>query len=271
MLSELIAITRRAHREILEVYNSNFIVDAKSDNTLITEADRRAHDVIVEGLAKIDPSIPVLSEEGEIPPFEERRNWDRLWIVDPLDGTREFAKRNDEFTVNIALIEKGKPNLGVVGIPTKDIVYSGDVHDTVALRHNADDVSPISTAQTSDAIRMTTSRHSTTLQNQQIIDYLVSIGRRVQVKPVGSSIKMCDIAEGRADIYVRFGLSHEWDIAAAHSILIAAGGGLYSLDCTQKEYNAAESTLNSAFFACGSNPEEWSNIFALSGVLTNDS
>ncbi|MYD46184.1 MAG: 3'(2'),5'-bisphosphate nucleotidase CysQ [Gammaproteobacteria bacterium] len=271
MLSELVAITRRAHREILDVYNSNFIVDTKSDNTPITDADRRAHDVIMEGLAKMDPSIPVLSEEGEIPSFDERRNWDRHWIVDPLDGTREFTERNDEFTVNIALIERGTPKLGVVGIPTKEIVYSGDVQDAVAQRHTDKDISPISTTQLGDSIRMTTSRHYTTPQNQQIIDYLGSIGKKVQVKTVGSSIKMCYIAEGLADIYVRFGLSNEWDIAAAHTVLRAAGGGVYLLDGTQKEYNQSKSTLNSAFFACSSRPEEWSNIIALSGVQTDDS
>ncbi len=271
MLSELVAITRLAHREILDVYNSNFIVDTKSDNTPITDADRRAHDVIMEGLEKIDPSIPVLSEEGEIPPFDVRRSWDQHWIVDPLDGTREFTERNDEFTVNIALIERGIPKQGVVGIPTKDIVYSGDVECAIALRHTVDDASPISTTQLGNSLRMTTSRHYTTTKNQQIIDYLESIGKRVTVKTVGSSIKMCYIAEGQADIYVRFGLSNEWDIAAAHSVLRAAGGGVYLLDGTPKVYNQSESTLNSAFFACSAHPEEWSNIIALSGVLTNES
>ncbi|MXW07765.1 MAG: 3'(2'),5'-bisphosphate nucleotidase CysQ [Gammaproteobacteria bacterium] len=271
MLSQLVAITRRAHQEILDVYNSNFRVDTKSDNTPITDADRRAHDVIMEGLIKIDPSIPVLSEEGQIPPFEERRNWDRLWIVDPLDGTREFTERNDEFTVNIALIERGTPKLGVVGIPTKEVVYTGDVEHAVAMRHKTDYESQISTSHPADCVRMITSRHYTTTKNQQIIDYLESTGMKVQVNTVGSSIKMCYIAEGQADIYVRFGLSNEWDIAAAHAVLRAAGGGVYSLDGTQKVYNQSESTLNSAFFACSSLPEEWSNIIALSGVLPNDS
>ena len=267
MLDDLISISRLAHREILEVYNSNFSVDKKADNTPITDADRRANDVIFEGLTKIDSSIPILSEEGSIPEFEIRRHWDKYWIVDPLDGTREFTERHDEFTVNIALIEHGTPKLGVVGIPTREVVYTGEVDHARACRHTLNEVVPISTSQTSDQVQMTMSRHYKTTQNQAIIDYLVSLGKKVEVKVVGSSIKMCYVANGQADIYVRFGLSNEWDIAAAHAVLTAAGGGVYLLNGTPKIYNQSESTENPAFFACGSNPEDWSNIIALSGVL----
>ena len=270
MLDELINITRLAHRKILDVYETNFTVDTKTDNTPITEADRRAHDVIFEGLSKIDSTIPVLSEEGDIPTFEVRRHWEKYWIVDPLDGTREFTERNDEFTVNIALIERGSPSLGVVGIPTKAVVYSGEVGRAIALCHTDNEVIPISTKQPGDVIRMITSRHYRTNQNQQIIEYLESLGKNVEITIVGSSIKMCYIAEGRADVYVRFGLSNEWDVAAADAVLTAAGGGMYLLNGTRKIYNESESTLNSAFFACSAQPKEWSHIIEQSGITTDD-
>ena len=270
MLDELIAITRLAHREILEVYNSNFRVDTKADNTPITDADRRANDVIIEGLTKIDSSLPILSEEEKIPTFEVRRQWEKYWIVDPLDGTREFTERNDEFTVNIALIESGTPTFGVVGVPTQEVIYSGDVDRRHALRHTPDETSVVSTTQLSSPIRMASSRHYRTTRNQKIIDYLVSMGKSVEVKIIGSSIKICYIADGQADVYVRFGLSNEWDIAAANAVLSAAGGGLYLLNGKRKFYNQSESTLNSAFFACSSQPEAWTEAIASSGVFVKD-
>lgn len=270
MLEHLIAITLLAHQEILDVYNSDFTVDKKADNTPITDADRRANEVIVEGLAKIDPSIPILSEEEEIPTFEVRQRWDKYWIVDPVDGTREFTEKLDEFTVNIALIERGIPKLGVVGIPTKAVIYTGEVDCAVARRHTRNGITPISTSTASEPTRMTMSRHYKTTRNQKIIDYLESLGKKVEITVVGSSIKMCYIAEGRADIYIRFGPSNEWDIAAAHAVLSAAGGGLYLLDGTRKIYNQFETTENPAFFACSSRPHEWTEIIASSGVLDDD-
>lgn len=270
MLEDLIAITLLAHQEILDVYNSNFTVDKKADNTPITDADRRANGVIMDGLSRMDSSIPILSEEEKIPPFEERQQWDKYWIVDPLDGTREFTERHDEFTVNIALVESGIPKLGVVGIPTKAVIYTGEVDRTIALRHTRNAITPISTSPASERIRMTMSRHYKTKRNQKIVDYLVARGEIVEIMAVGSSIKMCYIAEGRADIYVRFGPSNEWDIAAAHAVLSAAGGGLYLLDGARKCYNQLETTANPAFFACSSRPHEWTEIIASSGVLDDD-
>ena len=270
MLDDLISITRLAHKEILDVYDSNFNVDTKTDNTPITDADRRANEVILEGLTKLDSSIPILSEEESIPEFEIRRRWCKYWIVDPLDGTREFTERHDEFTVNIALIEQGIPKLGVVGMPTQDVVYTGEVDRALALRHTPDDVVSISKSQPSEPIRMMMSRHYATTQNQRIIDFLVSLGNTVEVAVVGSSLKMCYIAEGLADIYVRFGPTNEWDIAAADAVLNAGGGGIYLLDGRRKVYNQSESTLNPAFFACSSRPGKWSDIIGLSGALAEE-
>lgn len=270
MLDELIHITRLAHKEILEVYNSNFKIDTKADNTPITDADRRANEVIMDGLSRIDSSIPILSEEEKIPPFDVRRHWDQYWIVDPLDGTREFTERHDEFTVNIALIEKGTPKLGVVGIPTQSVIYTGDVDRARALRQTPIENIPISISQPGERIRMTMSRHYKTTRNQQVIDFLVSRGEKVDIRVVGSSIKMCYIAEGQADIYIRFGPSNEWDIAAAHAVLSAAGGGVYLLNGGPKIYNQFETTLNPAFFACSSRSEKWSEVIASSGVREDD-
>lgn len=271
MLEDLLAITLLAHQKILDVYNSDFKVDKKADNTPITDADRRANEVIIDGLSRIDSSIPILSEEEKIPTYEVRQQWDKYWIVDPVDGTREFTERHDEFTVNIALVERGIPKLGVVGIPTKAVIYTGEVDCAIAQRHTQNGITRISTSPPSERIRMTMSRHYKTTRNQKIINHLVSNGEQVEIVVVGSSIKMCYIAEGQADIYVRFGPSNEWDIAAAHAVLSAAGGGLYLLNGAPKIYNQFETTENPAFFACSSRPEDWTEIIASSGVLTDDS
>lgn len=270
MLEDLLAITLLAHQEILDVYNSDFKVDKKADNTPITDADRRANEVIIDGLTRIDSSIPILSEEEKVPPFEVRQQWEKYWIVDPLDGTREFTEKLDEFTVNIALVEHGTPKLGVVGIPTKAVIYTGEVDRAIARRHTQNGITPISTSPPSERIRMAMSRHYKTTRNQKIIDHLVTSGEQVEIVVVGSSIKMCYIAAGLADIYVRFGPSNEWDIAAAHAVLSAAGGGLYLLNGTPKIYNLFETTENPAFFACSSRSEEWADVIASSGVLDYD-
>ncbi len=258
MIEELLRITQLAGREILNVYNTDFSVDSKRDDSPITEADRRAHQVIVTSLQELDPSIPVLSEEAEIPSFETRSKWTEYWLIDPLDGTRDFVERLDEFTVNIALVRDSEPVLGLVGAPTFSTVYVGDVGDGQSLKYFSNGQERICTEKFSiDQATLVESRHHTGRQNELIVQHLESIGMSVQHKAVGSSLKMCLIAEGRADLYVRFGPTSEWDTAAAQAVLNAAGGSLCNLNGESKLYNQQESVLNDSFYACGGSPDFW--------------
>ena len=258
MIEDLIRISNLASTEILDVYDSDFAVSTKSDRSPVTQADVRAHAVIVHELAKIDSTIPVISEEDEIPEFSRRREWRRYWIVDPLDGTREFVERVGEFTVNIALIEDGKPSIGVVNVPTRRCVYSGDVTKQDAFRHTVHGNTRITTRMLqSNTVTLVESRHNKTPSNDRLSDFLNKQGKTVRRESVGSSLKICKIAEGEADLYVRFGPTSEWDLAAAHAVLKAANGNLRLLDGSHMLYNQKESLLNTSFFACGAAPDDW--------------
>ncbi|MCY4143469.1 MAG: 3'(2'),5'-bisphosphate nucleotidase CysQ [Gammaproteobacteria bacterium] len=269
MIDELVRISNLASREILDVYNSEFTVHRKSDESPVTQADLRAHDVIVRELTLLDPSIPILSEEERIPGPRVRRKWKQYWLVDPLDGTRDFIDRNGEFTVNIALIEDGKPNLGVVNVPTEEIVYSGDCVGHKAIVQSTETRRTIVSREVDlSALVLLESRHNTTPNNDRFTEHLVQSGRKVMRENVGSSWKICRIAEGSADFYLRCGPTSEWDLAAAHAVLRAAGGHLRLLSGAPLHYNQKESLLNPSFFACGDSPDFWATELnaALSSV-----
>lgn len=247
-------IARRAGHEILEVYGTDFATAAKDDASPVTEADLRAHRLIVAELARATPGVPVLSEESvdEIS-TGERRDWQRYWLVDPLDGTREFIARNGEFTVNIALIESGRPVLGVVHVPVSDTMYSG------APGHGAwrqtGDRPPAAIAVRRRAalpVRVLGSRSHGSPKLQARIDQL---GPH-EFLPAGSSIKLCLVADGSADLYPRLGGSNEWDIAAGQAVVEAAGGQVVSLeDGLALRYNKPD-LLNPQFLAYG-DPAMW--------------
>ncbi len=258
MIDELVRISNLASREILNVYNSKFTVGTKSDESPVTQADIRAHDVIVRELTLLDSSIPILSEEEEIPHFSIRRKWKQYWLVDPLDGTRDFVDRNGEFTVNIALIEDGKPRLGVVNVPTKRTVFGGDCVGRKAFVRSTESTRTIVSRKIDlGALVLVESRHNTTPHNDRFTEYLTQSGRKITRENVGSSWKMCRIAEGSADFYLRCGPTSEWDLAAAHAVLGAAGGDLRLLDGSPVRYNQKASLLNPSFFACGDSPKFW--------------
>lgn len=262
MIDDLVRIAELAAQEILNIYNSDFDVQTKSDKSPVTRADIAAHKVIANELRKLDPTIPILSEEATVPEFSIRKSWQRYWLIDPLDGTRNFVERNDEFTVNIALIQDGMPSLGVVGVPTLDCLYTGDVAARSAVKRTCETMQSITTRKKPGAsATLVESRHNTTPANDVIADYLadkqqVSVDRA----QVGSSLKICVIAEGRADLYVRMGPTSEWDIAAASAVLTAANGDLRMLDGSTKKYNDQESVLNPSFFACGDDPDYWTEV-----------
>jgi 3'(2'), 5'-bisphosphate nucleotidase len=249
LLDAIIDISRRAGREILDVYGTDFEARAKADNSPLTEADLRAHRLIVAALATVEPSLPVLSEEAADIPFAERSRWDRYWLVDPLDGTKEFVSRNGEFTVNIALIDSHRPALGVVHIPVSDTTYSGIPGLGAWREANDRGRLPIGVRRViRPPLRVVGSRShgSPALESS-----LAALGP-CELKSAGSSIKLCMVAEGSADLYPRLGPTSEWDIAAGQAVVEAAGGQVVRIsDGTALRYNSGDSLLNPDFLAYG--------------------
>ena len=258
MLDALIEIARAAGREILEVYDGHIDVDTKADDTPLTQADLRAHQTIVAGLQALTPDWPIVSEESVPPPFDVRRHWRRYWLVDPLDGTKEFVGRNGEFTVNIALIEDGTPVLGVVGAPTHATIYVGDCRTGLAFRLERGSRTALRTRRLdSNAITVVTSRRH---GSDRLAGYLEELAQRfgaVNRQAVGSSLKFCLLAQGEADCYPRLGPTSEWDTAAAHAVLDATGGTVLRGDGSALVYNAKESLLNPSFIAVGDPDFPW--------------
>lgn len=255
----LIDLARRAGDAILEIYQTDFDVETKDDESPLTKADLAAHRIIVEGLATLTPDVPVISEESNPPAFDVRSTWQRYWLVDPLDGTKEFISKNGEFTVNIALIENHQPVFGVVGVPARDAVYSGDVSENAAFRHDASGMTALHGRpmdETQPLVVVASRSHG----GERLERYLEALATRfvdVSRTPVGSSLKLCILAEGRADLYPRLGPTSEWDIAAAHAVLAAAGGSVWTVDGQPLRYNAKESFLNPEFFAAGDGRYPW--------------
>ncbi len=258
MSDEVIDIARRAGDAILEVYAGEFDVETKADNSPLTEADRRAHEVIVDGLRSLTPDLPIVSEESAPPAFAERRRWHRYWLVDPLDGTKEFVDRNGEFTVNIALIEAGEPVFGVVGVPVRDTVYVGDCRERRAWRTDGEGTTPLATRSMSDdAVSVVASRRHGGPRLERYLERLDESFAVVTRVHLGSSLKFCILAEGGADLYPRLGPTSEWDIAAAQAVLAAAGGAVRRLDGDPLVYNTGESFLNPDFVAVGDPGYPW--------------
>lgn len=244
----LVPLVERAGKAILEVYESGFSVEEKADRSPVTAADRAAHDILAEGLREQWPDIPVLSEEGADVAFETRRSWSRFFLVDPLDGTKEFIRRNGDFTVNVALVEEGRPVAGVVGLPAHDAVFGGTAADG-AFRIDAAGPVPISVQDPprEEPLRVVASRSHRDAETEAFLERLPPH----ETLSCGSSLKICRVAEGAADLYPRFGPTMEWDTAAAHAVLLAAGGRVVSArDGRPLEYNK-EDLHNPGFIATG--------------------
>jgi len=245
LIDAVLPIVARAGEAIMSVYESEFAVERKDDNSPLTKADLESQRIILQGLADVTPEIPVLSEESAQAPWIERRTWSTLWVVDPLDGTREFVKRNGEFTVNIALITDHEPMLGFIGVPAQRISYWG-ARDIGAFVHRPDSpVQQIKVSEPATPLRVAGSRSHTTPQTARYLEKL----RPYVLQSVGSSIKFCLIAQGKADLYPRFGPTSEWDSAAGQAILEAAGGHVTRLDGHRLRYNCRESLINGDFVA----------------------
>ena len=271
LLDSIKQIAIAAGEEILAVYNDSQPIDVtvKDDNSPLTQADRRANALIVEQLIGYDPAIPILSEENEQPDFSERQKWQRYWLVDPLDGTKEFISRNGEFTVNIALIEKGEPVLGIVHVPVSGTTYFGGTACAGAWKQSQHEGSAapqalaVSRITDSEApLRVVASRN----HRGELVDRLIQQARshfhNVEVVSMGSSLKLCLLAEGSADIYPRLAPTSEWDTAAAHAVLRAAGGDVLTTEFAALRYNQKETILNPHFIAIADNNFDWSALLA---------
>ncbi len=242
--------------EILKVYHSDFDVSYKYDNSPLTRADMAAHHLIVEHLKSLTPEIPVLSEESKEVPFDVRRQWRQYWLVDPLDGTREFVKRNGEFTVNIALIENHTPTAGVVYAPvTRDLYHALQGQGAYYVDPSSEQASKIEVRQFClEKVAVIGSRSHASDELKVWLERL----ENYSIESIGSSLKMCLVARGQADIYPRLGLTSEWDTAAAHCIVNEAGGLITDTQMNELRYNTKESLLNPFFFAFGDRSNDWS-------------
>lgn len=217
-LKETIEIARRAGGAIMEYYRGEVEVFEKEDETPLTRADLSAQRVILEGLEEMDPRTPVIAEEAELPPYERRRGWESFWLVDPLDGTKEFIKKNGEFTVNIALIEEGKPVLGVVYLPAKDILYFATREEGAWKAEKGGEAYRIHSerADTGRPLKIAESRSHRSEELERVLaEKGIKVGETVAA---GSSLKFCLVAEGAADLYPRMGPTMEWDVAAGDCV-----------------------------------------------------
>jgi 3'(2'), 5'-bisphosphate nucleotidase len=258
LIEPIVALATEAGQAILEVYATDFDVQEKSDESPLTQADLASHNCIVAGLKQLTPDIPIISEEDGLPTFEERRQWQRYWLIDPLDGTKEFVNRNGEFTVNIALIDSHRPVFGVVYVPVQDKTYLGCEGHGAELRESGS-VTPIRVADASSTpVRIVGSRSH---RGSSLDTFLERLGETDMV-PMGSSLKFCVIAEGRADIYPRLGPTSEWDTAAAQAVVEQAGGKVLELDGRPLSYNAKEDILNPWFVVIGAADHDWLALLA---------
>jgi 3'(2'), 5'-bisphosphate nucleotidase len=251
-------LVKEAGKAILEVYSTNFDVQCKEDHSPLTLADQRSHRIIADSLRSRYPKIPVLSEEGKEVPFEIRKDWDRFWLVDPLDGTKEFVKRNGEFTINVAMVEGNTPIVGIIYIPVQDRLFMADVREGCwEVANGSRKLLRVAEGIPKDPVRIVRSRS----HPAQGLEELLSLMPDHEIINRGSALKFCAVASGEADFYPRFGPTWEWDTAAGQAIVTAAGGVMLELSGKPFVYNK-ENLLNGPFLVSSS--LQWLNS---SGVL----
>ena len=248
-----VELARDAGQAIMAVYARDFEVEFKGDDSPLTQADMASHHVIVDGLRALAPDIPVLSEEDAGIAWETRRGWGRHWLVDPLDGTREFVKKNGEFTVNIALVEDGRPVLGVVYAPVFDYLLHAARGEGAWLRQGGADIALQTRRPATAPLRVAASRSHLDERTAAALERMGDTERH----GLGSSLKFCRIAEGRIDVYPRFGPTSEWDTAAAQAVLEGAGGQVIDPAGRPFRYNQRETILNGDFIAFGDPALPW--------------
>ena len=255
LLEPVTRLAREAAQKILAIYDSEFAVEEKDDRSPLTEADLASHNAIIAGLEELTPGLPVLSEESSQLPYAQRSLWQRYWLVDPLDGTREFIKRNGEFTVNIALIEGGVPVLGVVQVPVSGVCYFACRGQGAFKEEPGKGAQPIRVRKLPEGPVMVVGSRSH--RGDSLNRFLENLGEHEMVG-MGSSLKLCLVAEGIADIYPRLGLTSEWDTAAAQCVVEQAGGHVTDTDMQPLRYNTKDSLLNPHFLVFGDDSRDWS-------------
>ena len=251
-------IAQRAAAVIIDVYQTDFAVERKDDASPLTAADLAAHRVIVEGLGALTPQWPVLSEESAAIDWSERSRWARYWLVDPLDGTREFVKRNGEFTVNIALIDGHRPMLGIVQTPVTGELACAWEGGGAWLARAGEKSRRIGTRQRGSPLIVAGSRSHASDHEANLLGRLGPCAKMA----LGSSLKFVRIAAAEADLYLRLGPTGEWDTAAGQCVLEQAGGAVLDFDGRPLTYNARESLTNPDFLAVGDRDADWSALFA---------
>ena len=256
-IEPVIELCQRAGDAILAVYDTEFDVEQKDDQSPLTKADLASHNVLTEGLTALDPDRPLISEESGLPSFDERSAWGSYWLIDPLDGTKEFVKRNGEFTVNVALIHEHRPILGVVYVPVTGTTYVGCDGWGAQRRESDGAATELSVSVESQSpVRVVGSRSH---RGDSLNAYLEQIGD-FELLPIGSSLKFCKVAEGSADIYPRLGPTSEWDTAAAQAVVEQAGGQVLRLDGQPLDYNRKDDILNPYFLVVGPHDHDWVGI-----------
>jgi len=257
LLKVAIEASIEAGEAIMNVYETAFNIESKEDNSPLTEADKKANSIINNHLSEL--TIPIISEENKQVPFSIRKNWDACWIVDPVDGTKEFIKRNGEFTVNIALVTKGVPQLGVIYVPDSKTLYFADVKENIGFKaqlasHKASIADVLNNCEVlnpkSSELGYTRVVGSRSHMNQETLDFVETLkakGKEIEIVSKGSSLKFCLIAEGNADVYPRYAPTMEWDTAAGHAICKAVGIDVISLKTNEALLYNKENLLNPWF------------------------
>ena len=267
LLNAVNEIAIAAGSEILDVYNSEQAIEVstKQDDSPLTDADRRAHLLIVDRLSSLTPNIPLLSEESNAIDYSLRKSWQRYWLIDPLDGTKEFINRNGEFTVNIALIENGQSVAGVVHVPVTGISYFGGIgigawKQNINQLDNEVQLIVSQAMQENSGVRIVASRRHLGEQLDALVEKIENHFGKATLLSMGSSLKMCLLAEGSADIYPRMAPTSEWDTAAAHGIVCAAGGEIVDLQFRPLRYNSKPELLNPFFIALADRAYPWKQL-----------
>ncbi len=254
-------VARSAGAIILDIYSKGYAVETKADKSPVTTADLAADCHIQCQLCQLTPEIPVLSEESAQVPFRERNQWQTYWLVDPLDGTREFIKGNGEFSVNIALIHDGAPILGVIYAPVMDDLYfayrAGGAWKQSCPLEKPKRIKVRKAPANGPTVTRSRSRHT----GPNLRAFLDNLGSHDEVS-MGSALKSCLVAEGAADLYPRLGPTSEWDTGAAQCIVTEAGGHFTDTDMHTLRYNTKDSLINPNFFVCGDSSEDWSQYLA---------
>lgn len=245
----LLSLTRQAGEAIMEVYKKDFAVEYKDDKSPLTEADKLSNKVIIDGLLKKYPQSNIISEENKQIPYAERKNWPSFWLIDPIDGTKEFIKKNGEFTVNIALVENGIPTLGFVYAPAIDVMYYGIKGDGSykVMDGKTDKMIPSAHYSQKNEVRVVASRSHMSEETMTFVKAIELQGKKIEFISSGSSLKLCMVADGTADVYPRFGPTMEWDTGAAHAVALYTGKNVINADTKQPLVYNKENLLNPSF------------------------